>query len=67
MSEYTGIFKSRYPELKGKNWIKDISIEDQKAFYHIGFTASGYGRKGGVSRAKTAKRDNRGRFASNKI
>ena len=63
---YKGIFKNRYPSLQGKDWLKRIDPEDQKAFYHIGFTASDYGKKGGKARSQTAKRDNRGRFASNK-
>jgi hypothetical protein len=62
MSEYKNIFKSRYPELKGKDWIKRIGEEDRKVFIHIGFVHSDYGRLGGKKRASTAKRDYRGRF-----
>jgi hypothetical protein len=62
MNKYKNIFKSRYPELKGKDWIKRIEEEDLKAFIHIGFAHSDYGRLGGKKRASTAKRDNRGRF-----
>jgi len=62
MTPYTGIFKNRYPELKGKNWLSQVTEEDKKAFIHIGFIASDCGRKGGRVRASTAKRDNKGRF-----
>lgn len=62
MSQYSNIFKNRYSELKGKDWIKRIDPEDQKAFYHIGFVESDFGRKGGKARAKTGKRDKRGKF-----
>ena len=58
---YPNLFKSRYT-LKGRDWIKKIDPEDLKAFVQIGFKHSDYGRKGGKQRAKTGKRDNRGRF-----
>ena len=62
MTLYSGIFKNSYPELKGKNWLQSVSIEDKKAFIQIGFIASDCGRKGGISRGKNGKRDKRGRF-----
>lgn len=58
---YPNLFKSRY-DLKGKDWIKTISPEDRLAFVQIGFKHSDFGRKGGLKRAKTGKRDSRGRF-----
>jgi len=62
MKTYPDLFKNRYPELKGKNWIKFISIEDRKAFSQIGFSHSDFGRTGGIVRGKSGKRDSKGRF-----
>lgn len=62
MTPYSNIFKNRYPELRGKNWLQSVSVEDKKAFINIGFMASDCGRKGGKARAEKAKRDYRGRF-----
>lgn len=59
---YPNLFKSRYPELKGSDWIKRIDPEDQKVFNQIGFKHSDFGRKGGLHRGKFGKRDARGRF-----
>jgi len=59
---YKNIFKNRYPELKGSDWIKTVSTEDRKAFIQIGFIASECGRKGGRARSQGAKKDYRGRF-----
>jgi len=61
-------FKNKYADiirLHGRAWIKYIPPEDRRAFAMIGFQHSGYGRKGGVQRAKTAMRDSRGRFKCN--
>lgn len=44
---YPNLFKSRYPSLRGSDWIKQVEDEDRKAFAQIGFAASDYGRKGG--------------------
>jgi hypothetical protein len=57
-----GYFKRTYGKLRGKDWLKNVSDEDRQAFSKIGFAASNYGRNGGVTRAKTAKRDHKGRF-----
>ena len=59
---YPNLFKSRYPILKGSDWIKTISPEDRLAFVQIGFKHSDFGRKGGLHRAKFGKRDKKGRF-----
>jgi hypothetical protein len=64
MSEYSGLFKSRY-QLKGHDWVKKLTPEDKQVFIQIGLAATEYGRKGGQKRAETAKRDARGRFAKN--
>lgn len=64
MSEYTGLFSSKY-QLTGSDWIKRLDPEDQKVLIHIGLAAGDYGRMGGQARAETAKRDSKGRFASN--
>ena len=62
---YPDLFKRNYFELKGRNWLLDVSVEDRKAFSAIGFTHSDYGRQGGIKRAKTALHDNKGKFISN--
>jgi len=62
---YPNLFKRNYPELKGRTWLLNVSVEDRKAFSAIGFAHSGYGRQGGIKRAKTALRDNKGKFISN--
>ena len=58
---YPDLFKSRYI-LKGKDWIRTIEPDDRKVFVELGMKHSEYGRLGGKARAKTAKRDQRGRF-----
>lgn len=63
--KYPNLFKSRYNlSGQGKNWLKIVSLEDLKAFVHIGFIESDCGRLGGKVRAQSAKRDSRGRFLS---
>ena len=57
-----GVFKSRYPKLKGKAWVKTIEPDDLKAFVQIGQRHHQYGVLGGMARAMTARRDNKGRF-----
>lgn len=42
--KYPGLF-SRYPERKGKAWIKAIDPEDRKVFASIGLQESDYGKK----------------------
>lgn len=59
---YPNLFKSRYPSLRGKDWIKTIDLEDLKAFIQIGMKHGGYGVKGGRARASKGLRDKRGRF-----
>lgn len=63
MTNLKGIFKARYPQLSGVDWVRRIEPEDRKAFIEIGMQAWDYGRMGGKARAKTARRDQRGRFA----
>ena len=61
--DYRGMFKRRYP-LQGKTWLRDIPPEDRAIFAQIGREYHGYGHLGGIARAKTAKRDEKGRFIS---
>lgn len=59
-----GVFKQKYGDnLRGRDWLRRIDPEDRRVFAHAGFVASDYGRRGGLARARTAKRDWRGRFA----
>lgn len=63
-----GYFKRNYPLfLVGRGWLKRIPAEDRAALSHTGAMAAGFGspsfsRKGGLKRARTAARDDRGRF-----
>ena len=46
---YPGIFKSRYPSLHGKDWVRNISTEDLQVFIDLGLCAAEHGRLGGKS------------------
>ena len=59
---YPNLFKNRYSSLKGKDWIKRISPEDKRVFIELGLKHVQYGRLGGIARAKTAKRNEKGQF-----
>lgn len=59
---YPNLFKSRYPFLKGRDWILTIDPDDLRAFVEIGMKHHDFGRKGGKARSATAKRDEKGRF-----
>ena len=56
-----GMFKNKY-KLSGKNWIQKLPKEDRRIFSEIGRIYNLHGHLGGVARAKTAKRDKKGRF-----
>ena len=58
-------FRYNYGPLKGSDWLRTIPKQDRKALAHIANANSGYGSAGGEARARTAKRDSRGRFATN--
>lgn len=62
-ADYSGIFTAKYGELHGKDWIRHVEPEDRAVLVDIGLKATDYGKKGGIARAETAKRDSRGRFA----
>jgi hypothetical protein len=59
---YPNLFISRYPRLKGKAWLNSIMPEDKAAFIRLGQQYHEYGKLGGKIRAKTGKRDSKGRF-----
>lgn len=61
-----GYFKI-YAPLKGRDWIKRLPPEELQAFVHIGLAYADYGRLGGNVRAKTGKRDSKGRFIKEKL
>lgn len=64
MSILSGVFKRKYgAALEGKDWVRRIEPEDQAVFIQVGIEAWEYGHKGGIARASTAERDERGRFA----
>lgn len=57
-----GLFKNRYPELKGRDWLRHVDKEDRQAFIKLGLQSAEYGKLGGKARGKNGKRDNKGRF-----
>lgn len=59
--QYPGLFHA-YTERKGKDWLKKVEPVDRQAFCFIGMRAHDFGRLGGKARARTGKRDRRGRF-----
>lgn len=59
---YPGLFKNRYPILKGRNWIKQVMPEDQNAFIQIGLSHAMNGVLGGKVRGRNGKRDKFGRY-----
>ena len=65
MSELDGLFKQKYPDLNGKDWVNQLTEEDKQVFVWNWKRSREFGRLGGLARASTAKRDNRGRFAPN--
>ncbi len=62
---YPDLFKTSYPVLQGKDWLRRVNPEDRAAFSSIGREFHDHGRMGGEARARTARRDSRGRFAKN--
>ena len=60
--DLAGVFRKKYPQLKGEDWVRRLEPEDLEFFIHIGLAAGNYGSLGGKARAKQAKRDYRGRF-----
>jgi hypothetical protein len=58
---YPGLFKSRYGNLKGRNWLQTIDPDDRRAFVEIGHKESQWGRLGGLARAQ-GPRNSKGRF-----
>lgn len=62
---YPGMFKRRYPVLRGRDWIRTVDSDDLQAFTAIGAEHFEYGRMGGRARAQAAYRDERGRFKRN--
>ena len=60
---YPNLFKQKYGKLSGRSWIKSIEPDDVRVFVRIGMEHHNYGKMGGCKRAKTAKRDEKGRFS----
>jgi hypothetical protein len=56
------MFSRRYGPLVGRDWLKNLSAEDRAIFNQIGRDYNANGHLGGLARAKTAKRDAKGRF-----
>ncbi len=61
---YPNLFKTRYHDLHGKDWLRRIDADDRQAFSHIGRQCADHGRLGGIARAHSAYRDERGKFFS---
>lgn len=62
MSNLQGYFLENYGPLEGSDWLLALPEYEIQAFARYGFAESGYGRKGGKVRARTAQRDRKGRF-----
>ena len=60
---FQNLFKSKYPDLNGKGWVNQLTPEDKEVFVWIWQRSHEFGHRGGIARASTAKRDERGRFA----
>jgi len=54
---YPGLFKARYPVLKGKDWVRTIDPEDRAVFVSIGAEAHLHGYLGGLSLLKKKGRE----------
>lgn len=66
MSELEGYFIQNYGPLKGRDWLRRLPKWERSALSRVAWSASDYGKSGGVARAQTALRDRRGRFIKNK-
>lgn len=49
---YPDLFKSRYPVLRGRDWIRTIEPDDQKVFISIGLEEMQHGKLGGQAIVK---------------
>jgi len=63
-SKYPDLIRSRYQNLKGKGWINQLLPDDKAALIAIGLEHAQHGHLGGQARAKSATRDDKGRFCS---
>ena len=59
-----GLIKQKYPQLKGKDWMNQVSPEDKAAIMQLVRAEGEYGRRGGRARADRGKRDEKGRFTA---
>lgn len=55
--KYPNLFKSRYANLQGSNWINSIDPDDKKAFIEIGLQETDHGAKGGHALLKKYGRE----------
>ena len=62
---YPNLFK-KFDQRQGKSWVKNLPAEDLRVFVEIDLQAAEHGHLGGMARAKTARRDKRGRFVRTK-
>lgn len=49
---YPNLFRSKYPILHGKAWIKALEPDDLRVFIDIGLQATQHGRLGGLAHSK---------------
>lgn len=45
--KYPDLFKSRYPKLQGRDWVKHIDPEDRRVFVELGLSETNFGKSGG--------------------
>ena len=59
---YPNLFKNKYPNLKGRDWVHQLSEEDRRIFSEIGRSCADHGHSGGLANVDKALRDSKGRF-----
>ena len=68
---FPNLFKSKYPVLEGKDWVRRIEAEDLAVFVDIGLKANDHGRLGGQAVAEDREHMSRigrvGAIATNSI
>lgn len=61
---YPNLFKARYGELHGRDWLRDIHPEDLEVFIDIGLQATDHGRLGGEALVEQKGKDHMSNIGS---
>jgi hypothetical protein len=62
MNQYPGLFKDYTRH--GRAWLATLPAEVRRVFSEIGRIHAEHGHRGGLVRAQTGKRDEKGRFTA---